>query len=272
MRSSYKKITAAAVLTYTFVCASLVYAGATSTVNTSSSATSTTSVGTAELKKTIAAEKARLAQLTNKPQPTPGIARSLARGSTGIDVQLLQNFLKLYGTFSTTTIATGYFGSLTSQAVREFQRKESLDPIGIVGPKTRARILALSNRELAQANAHTASSTTGAVPEITSVIFSNDVGEDGSGVGLSAVFASTTRNIYAILMLSNATQDTAVGFIRYYNDVYVDSAVTHPSRTGLRYTHFQWSLKTAESRVPGQYTVAFYVNGKKSKSATFTVN
>lgn len=238
---------------------------------TSSSAAPTTSVGAMELKKTIVAEKARLAQLTHKPQPVQGIARSLARGATGKDVLLLQQFLKLYGTFSTTTPVTEYFGMMTKQAVKEFQKKESLDPIGIVGPKTRARIVALSGRELAQANAHTVSSTPATVPDIRSVIFSNDVGEDGSGVGSTAVFASTTRNIYAILTLADAAQDTAIGVIRYYNGAYVDSAVTHPSRTGLRYMHFQWSLKAGENRVPGQYVMTFYIDGKRSKTATLTV-
>ena len=275
MQYPYKKITIITALACAIIYAPSAHAVATSTTSVLSIATSTTSVGTAvgtaELKKSIAAQKAQLAQLKKKSYPTRGIAHTLKRGSSGEDVRLLQQFLSLYATSSAPAI-TGYFGTQTKQAVRDFQRKESLDPVGIVGPKTRARILALSNRELKQVSARTASSTTEAVPEITSVIFTTEVGEDGSGVGSTTAFASTTRNIYAILTLANAKQDTAIGLIRYFNGAYVDSEVTHPSRSGLRYMHFQWSLKAGASRIPGPYTVTFYVNGKKSKTATFTIN
>lgn len=261
-----------AVLACTVISASPAHAAATSATSTvSSAATSTTSVGTAELKKSIVAEKARLIQLKKKLYPVRGIAHTLKRGSSGEEVRLLQQFLALYAT-SSAPMATGYFGTLTKQAVREFQRKEALDPVGIVGPKTRARILVLSNRELAQEKARTASTSPETAAEITTVVFSSDVGEDGSGVGSATVFASSTKNIYAILALMNVKQNTPIGLVRYFNNTYVDSAVTHPSRTGLRYVHFQWSLKIGESRVPGQYTFTFYVDGKRSKTATFTIN
>jgi peptidoglycan hydrolase-like protein with peptidoglycan-binding domain len=233
--------------------------------------TTVPSIGQSELSKEIQAEKIRIVQLTKTLQPTSGIARTLRNGSSGKDVRLLQDFLALYGTFSTTTARSNYFGPQTAQAVKEFQRKESLEPAGVVGPKTRARIRALSNRELVQAKVRTASSSPEALPEITEVIFSREVGEDGSGVGSATVFATTTKNIYAILSLANAKQDTAVGLVRYYNDVYVDSAVTHPSRSGLRYLHVQWALKPDAVRTPGTYTVTFYVNGKKSKTATYSI-
>jgi hypothetical protein len=278
MRYSFKKATVMAVLMYIFVGTPFAYAVTTSSTSTFSlsaasttSAAATTSVGTAELKKTIAAEKARLAQLKKKLHPARGIAHTLGRGWSGEEVRLLQRFLTLYATSSAPAV-TGYFGPLTQQAVREFQRKESLEPVGIVGPKTRARILALSNRELTQEKARTASTSPETAPDITGVIFSTEVGEDGSGVGSTTVFESSTKNIFAILTLANARQDTAIGLVRYFKDAYVDSAVTHPSRTGLRYVHFQWSLKALEHRTPGPYTVTFYVDGKKSKTATFTVN
>ncbi len=260
-----------AVLMYTFICVPFVHATTTSSTSTISSATGTTSVGTVELKKTIAVEKARLAQLQKKLYPARGIAHTLRRGSSGEEVRLLQQFLTLYATSSAPTV-TGYFGTLTKQAVREFQRKESLDPVGIVGPKTRARILALSNRELVQEKARTASTSGEVVAEITSVIFSSDVGEDGSGVGSATIFASSTKNIYAIVTLANAKQNTEIGLARYFNDAYVDSEVTHPSRSGLRYMHFQWSLKAGQNRISGPYTVIFYVDGKNSKTARFTIN
>ncbi len=258
MRYRYKKVIVTATLICAFACAPL----------SRVVATNATSIGAAELKKTIEAEKAQLAQLKKKLEPTPGIAHTLKRGSSGEEVRLLQQFLTLYSS-SSAPVTTGFFGTLTKQAVLEFQQKESIDPVGIVGPKTRARILALSDYELAQEKARIASTSS----EITNVIFGTEVGEDGSGVGsTTSVFASTTRNIYAILTLSNAKQDSEIGVIRYYKGAFVDSLVTHPSRSGLRYLHFQWTLKPGESRHTGPYNFAFYINGKKSKTTTFTIN
>ena len=37
-------------------------------------------------------------------------------------------------------LITGYFGNLTREAVKRFQAKHGIDPLGIVGPKTRAKL------------------------------------------------------------------------------------------------------------------------------------
>lgn len=62
--------------------------------------------------------------------------RDLEVGATGDDVKLLQAFLIGMGLLKSQ--ATGYFGSLTEAAVKEFQRTHDLQQIGRVGPKTRA--------------------------------------------------------------------------------------------------------------------------------------
>lgn len=68
--------------------------------------------------------------------------KSLSVGSRGEDVRQLQIALKALGYFTYPTI-TGYFGSVTKTAVIAFQRKNKIDPIGIVGPKTRAALNAI---------------------------------------------------------------------------------------------------------------------------------
>lgn len=266
---SSKTILALALIS-TSLCASVASAASASVIAPTST-TPTISAGASEFTKAIAAEKARLAQLNKKLHPNPAITHTLRKGSTGNDVLLLQKFLKLYGTFNEPE-ATSYFGAKTAQAVKDFQRKESLDQVGFIGPKTRARILALSEREVVENSIKTATTSPITVPTITNAIFSNDVGEDGSGVGSASTFASTTKNIYAVLTLANAKQDTAIGLIRYFNDTYVDSVVSHPSRSGLRYIHFQWSLKEGARRTVGTYTINFYIDGKKSATATYTIN
>ena len=66
---------------------------------------------------------------------TPPSSSSLSKGSRGEAVRALQIKLIALGYFSEE--ATGYFGSITESAVIAFQKDNSIDPIGIVGPKTR---------------------------------------------------------------------------------------------------------------------------------------
>jgi lysophospholipase L1-like esterase/peptidoglycan hydrolase-like protein with peptidoglycan-binding domain len=77
------------------------------------------------------------AQTTTATTSTPlFITRPLSIGAEGSDVMELQNFLKNKGFFLYPT-ATGFFGTLTKEAVMLFQTKNGLDPIGEVGPVTR---------------------------------------------------------------------------------------------------------------------------------------
>ena len=74
------------------------------------------------------------------PAPScPILTRQLSLGSRGTDVSRLQTFLREKSFFSP-EVNTGYFGKLTQKAVIQFQRANGLDPVGIVGPKTRTKI------------------------------------------------------------------------------------------------------------------------------------
>jgi peptidoglycan hydrolase-like protein with peptidoglycan-binding domain len=64
--------------------------------------------------------------------------KALSVGSTGEEVTQLQIALQVLGYFKTTP--TGYFGPITKAAVVSFQVANSVDPIGIVGPRTRAAL------------------------------------------------------------------------------------------------------------------------------------
>jgi len=61
---------------------------------------------------------------------------------TNTEVTKLQDFLNSQGYLKTE--ATGYFGSMTEKAVRDFQAKEGIQVIGIVGPMTRLKINTIS--------------------------------------------------------------------------------------------------------------------------------
>lgn len=80
---------------------------------------------------------------------TPPISfgtRTMQVGSTGEDVTSLQKFLIRYPTFYPDALVTGYFGTLTRDAVGAFQIQHMIISnstdrgYGIVGPRTRAKI------------------------------------------------------------------------------------------------------------------------------------
>lgn len=83
---------------------------------------------------------------------TPYLSTNLRAGDRNEAVIKLQTFLMSQGLFSYPT-ATGFFGSITSQAVKDFQEKYAAEiltqagltiPSGFVGPMTLAKINAIS--------------------------------------------------------------------------------------------------------------------------------
>lgn len=94
---------------------------------------SITTVASAETTTTSPAVDAYLAQLQ--------ILRSLSQGMSGDDVKLLQAALAADPDIYPEGLVTGYFGALTSKAVRKYQQKNGISAIGVVGPMTRAHLL-----------------------------------------------------------------------------------------------------------------------------------
>lgn len=70
------------------------------------------------------------------------LTATLATGSNSKQVSQLQDFLRAEGYLS--SASTGYFGSLTQSAVKNFQTKNGLAAVGSVGPMTRALIQKMS--------------------------------------------------------------------------------------------------------------------------------
>ena len=58
------------------------------------------------------------------------------RGSRGTNVATVQNVLKSQGFMSRSVNSTGFYGSITTRAVMNFQRARGLRVDGIVGPQT----------------------------------------------------------------------------------------------------------------------------------------
>lgn len=78
--------------------------------------------------------------------------KTIKRGATGEDVQKLQEFLRSFPDVYPEGVVSGYFGPLTEIAVKRFQEKNGLDPVGVVGPKTRAVLNAEASADGSCAN------------------------------------------------------------------------------------------------------------------------
>ena len=79
-------------------------------------------------------------EIKGEVQEVLSLVRSLRRGMTGSDVKVLQEMLSTDPEIYPEGLTTGYFGRLTEKAVRKFQQKVGIDIVGVVGPKTKAKL------------------------------------------------------------------------------------------------------------------------------------
>ncbi len=110
-----------------------------------------------------------------------------------------------------------------------------------------------------------------AVASILGLQMSSGLTSSGAALKSVATFSTTVPTIYAVLSLKNATQHTQLSYIRYYNGKYVDSKVSHPSKDGAKYFHFNWVLNAGQTRNIGNYALVFYVDGKKVQTVNYSV-
>jgi peptidoglycan hydrolase-like protein with peptidoglycan-binding domain len=85
--------------------------------------------------------RAVISKLLTNPTTTPKLTtftRNLTLGSEGDDVTRLQTILNTQGYL--TVSPTGYFGYLTLQAVKAYQKSKGISDTGYVGPLTRAEL------------------------------------------------------------------------------------------------------------------------------------
>ena len=93
------------------------------------------------------------------PEDTSSGSGSLRVGDRNDEVVKVQTILRDKGYFRTNV--TGYFGSITEAAVIAFQKDYGIDPIGVVGPQTRAALFGSGSSSNSNAN----SSNSAAEPE-----------------------------------------------------------------------------------------------------------
>jgi len=90
--------------------------------------------------KTLQAQMEVLKQARQDVQETVSLIRQLSIGMTGDDVKALQLALAADFDIYPEGLITGYFGPLTFQAVKRFQKKWGIEQVGRVGPKTLSKV------------------------------------------------------------------------------------------------------------------------------------
>lgn len=68
------------------------------------------------------------------------LTKNLREGMTDEEVKVLQELLALDPTVYPEGLVTGYYGPLTTKAVMKFQEKYGIETVGMVGPKTLAKL------------------------------------------------------------------------------------------------------------------------------------
>ncbi|MDB5237567.1 MAG: putative glucanase [Parcubacteria group bacterium] len=118
------------------------------------------------------------------------LTRPLRIGSSGSDVLELQETLRTKGYFSY-PVSTGFFGAVTKQAVVTYQAASGLEPVGSVGPLTRALLSSGGGAVASSGGGSTSGGVTpepapssspsapaGTVPAITSSLDPGDTGTE----------------------------------------------------------------------------------------------
>ena len=82
----------------------------------------------------------QLLDLISQLEQVRPFTKTLYRGLVDKEVENLQNLLRRWPEIYPQGLVTGYFGPLTEAAVIRFQRKHNIRAIGIVGPRTRAKL------------------------------------------------------------------------------------------------------------------------------------
>lgn len=107
-------------------------------------ASSTSGSAIVELSQRILELRAKILELDRQKaelevkqrEATVELTRRLATGTQGEDVRALQILLALDQEVYPEGMITGFFGPLTAKAVMKFQKKNGIEQVGFVGPKT----------------------------------------------------------------------------------------------------------------------------------------
>lgn len=93
----------------------------------------------AKIKSEVTSDDAAKAADTDEKELSASVSGSLSEGMEGDDVEKVQKRLQELGLYEYSRI-TGYYGSITENAVESFQKAYGLKPDGVVGPMTMEKL------------------------------------------------------------------------------------------------------------------------------------
>ncbi|MGB9115097.1 peptidoglycan-binding protein [Bradyrhizobium sp.] len=204
--------------------------------------------------------------------PTGAVfTHALTEGQSGADVTELQHVLIQQG-FLGAGNDTGYFGPLTAKAVAAFQAAHNIDPLGGVGPLTRAVLNALlptvaSSQNIPSTNSVTTATTTktttatttpGTVTQPVAPGNGYTPGFGGGGGGGSAATpAADTAPVLSSISPGTPVQTSAT--ITWTTDKNADSKVVYGLTTSYGSTSSSTNLTTSHSiSISGLVNAATY--------------
>lgn len=130
----------------------------------------------------------------------PVFTQSLRPGMQNEQVRALQLFLATLPGIYPEGITSGYYGTLTTQAVRRFQARYGLETVGVVGPQTRAQLNALRGAASIETTDIPGATTT---PPPTVTVTDNE----GTTHNVTVTSDALARPSYNIRALERSVQD-----------------------------------------------------------------
>ncbi|WP_062051737.1 peptidoglycan-binding protein [Bacillus sp. JCM 19034] len=189
--------------------------------------------------------KPSLPKETSKLDPT----KIYRIGSTGQAVNELQSQLRSVGVFQREP--TGYYGEITADAVRSFQRLHNLKVDGIAGPQTLKKLQEIATNKNGGSNSN-ASNGSGSSSN-SSAFVTNVVADAATLIGVPYVWGGTTTNGF-----------DCSGFVQY---VFNKQGVSIPRTVAL-----QWNAGKSVSKPAVGDIVFFDTTGGPSHNGIYIGN
>ncbi|MEN9390124.1 MAG: hypothetical protein RLZZ283_224 [Candidatus Parcubacteria bacterium] len=187
------------------------------------------------------------------------------------DTRAVQQRLKDHGYFA--PAPTGYFGPITKAAVIAFQKKQNIDPIGTVGPKTRAALDALCIQATSGAVQGTSTAMTGLtvgttvqpaqkiaaqeamyVPFTSFTLTTHDTDVEVKSITVRRVGPSQNGAFDFISLFDEDNSELAYGYLKSDNTVIFKTPFTVPAGTTMKLTvvgSMQWDVMEYAAQAAG---------------------
>jgi len=211
-----------------------------------------------------------------------GIGGNLSLGMRGADVTTLQNYLIKVGILKTN--ATGYFGTATMAALKQFQAQNNISAVGSAGPITRALINSKINSQNFSSQASQTNTTTSHVA-LPAGCTSNTGYSSATGnscqtsasdlqAKINSMIAAVNSLKEQLMATTNTSTQSSVSDIARVRAILVDIGQGETTgNTSLIFEHMSAATaKLMQSGTTGQNVSSFTVNGVYQSGANIVAS